>query len=373
VRIVSPEEFQSAEFASKWRDFLSSGIEHDLGQSNGWNVCWWQRYGAFGPSAKSLFCLVAEGGGRIDAIWPLFMAARHGLKILHWIGQAEGMITDYMLPLVRPGLLEPAIREFYEFLAEQRSNWDVLDITIPAWTNHFSSFIRAAVVHGSKAGLAWNIEISDQSAAVDLPASFDAYLASLGQKTRSHLKQYLRAADKAGVRLECFSGQDLAAGLSDLFRINNERWQVFTDERPRAFLADLATDRHREGAASIVRLRHNDESLATAFCFENTGRFFVHSAGVVRKTVQGFNPGTVMYGLLIRSLIERGFRRLDFSPGLEEYKLRLGATVEPLIRLTMWSTSSRIKRWRALGAYRRVKSELKNVLPLRRAPATAEE
>jgi CelD/BcsL family acetyltransferase involved in cellulose biosynthesis len=63
-----------------------------------------------------------------------------------------------------------------------------------------------------------------------------------------------------------------------------------------------------------------------------------------------------MYAMLTRSLIEEGCNRLDFSSGLEEYKLRLGASVEPVFRFVLWHNRSRLKRWNLLSQVRSAKS-----------------
>ena len=361
MRILSADEFFSDTFAERWHALLQACPAHDLGQTYAWNRSWWQFYEHSGAGVKQLFVLVNETDGKLSAVWPLFIRRRHGLRVIHWLGQTEGMITDYMLPVLPLDKRAVAIRDFLEFLSEQSSLWDVLDLTMPMWSSLFPLFAKSAVLHGTRAGLAWESGITDHSAAIELPSSFNVYLSSLGPKTRAHLKQYLRAAEEAGAHFEAKQGALIASGLPDLFRLNAGRWNVFASDISRNFLRQMLGQVVADsGIPLLVCLRLHGKHLASALCYQQSGICFVHSAGVVRETISGFSPGTTLYALLIRSLIGSGGTRLDFSPGLEEYKLRLGATVEPMFRFTLWRRLASLRRWRVLNWVRSAKQALQN-------------
>jgi len=356
IRIVSAEELLSDAFQERWTAFLRKCPPHDLGQTYAWNRCWWKYFESQGASEKKLLLLAEEKDGELEAIWPLFVRRRWGVKVIHWIGQTEGMITDYMLPLVPATARETAARSLFEFLAQESQMWDVLDLRIPLWSGLFATLTKVAIVHGSRTGLTWTSGIADHCSAIALPATFDEFLASLGSTTRHHVKQYLRGASKAGAQFEIIRGRDVGALLPDLFRLNGERWQVFGNSVSRAFLTEV-TSRVTECDSSLFLacLRLEDRTVAIALCYEHANICYIHSAGVIRQSPKGFSPGTTLYSFLVRALVERHQVRLDLSPGLEEYKLRLGATTEPIFRFTLWHTRAAYKRWRSIEMSQKVK------------------
>jgi CelD/BcsL family acetyltransferase involved in cellulose biosynthesis len=361
MRILSTDELSSDAFAIHWNTLLKECPPHDLGQTCAWNQCWWKYFGCGGVSHKQLLLLADERNGRLEALWPLFVRKRRGVQVIHWIGQSEGMITDYMQPLVPAANRERAVRALLEFLLEHPEMWDVLDLSVPLWSGFFPALTKAAVVYGSPLGLQWKSGIMDHSSAISLPASFDELLAALGATTRSHVRQYLRGAEKAGAQFEILRGNEIAPALPELFRLNAERWKVFATPSTRMFLADVVDGVTRAGGTLfLANLRLEQQVIATALCYKDQGACYVHSAGVVRQSPKGFSPGTTLYARLVRSLIEEKCARLDLSPGLEEYKLRLGANVEPIFRFTAWHPKAAYGRWKALEALRETRQWITN-------------
>jgi CelD/BcsL family acetyltransferase involved in cellulose biosynthesis len=370
LKFISTDEWQSDAFAAQWRALLERCPPHDVGQTETWNRCWWRHYSGTGSPRKELFVLAEEERGQLLSVWPLFVRKRFGLKILSWIGQVDGMITDYTMPLLPESHREKGVQGFLEFLADNASRWDVVDLSIPGWSGLFRVFARSAAVHGSRRELSWSSHIIEHCTVIDLPATFDAFLASLGSTTRSHVRQYLRAAEKVGAEFEIVRGGDCVGGMPELVRLNQERWKVFADVRAREFLTDFV-GRLPVGDKSVVlaRLHLHGRILAAILGFENQGVCFLHSAGVSRDASAGFSAGTAMYALLIRAMIAEGRTKIDMSPGMEEYKLRLGATVDTIFGLTLWHKSSAIDRWRArqtmIAARRWTSAVTRRIVPAR--------
>jgi len=343
LKVIPADEFASDGFAAKWRALLERCPPHDVGQTDWWNRCWWMHY----APGKQLFIVAEEKDGQLLALWPLCQRKRFGLRILSWVGQSDGMITDYTMPLLPEREREKGVQAFLEFLAEHQAQWDIVDLSLPGWSGLLPVMTRSAAVFGSRKQLSWHTHIIEHCTAIDLPGTFDAFLASLGSTTRSHVRQYLRAVDKLGATFEILRGPACAEGLPELIRLNRERWQVFDDERARRFLADYVAHLPQDDDATfLLRLRHGGRTLAAIVGFEAKGVCYLHSAGVTREAPPGLSPGTVMYVLFARAMIEGGLSRLDMSPGMEEYKLRLGAKVDAVYGLTLWQRTSAIERWR---------------------------
>lgn len=362
IRIVPEAEFSTADFGRKWDDLLLRSKPNDLGQTHAWNLHWWRRYSGQGPARKELFLLAGEEKGRLDAVWPMFVSRRYGVGVLRWIGSNEGMITDYMGPLLDPKDPDQQLREFVEFLAENKAAWDGLSFELPDWGSVFPAFARTAVVHGAKLGFKWKASMADHSVVIRLGETFDQYLSSLGKKTRAHLRQYLREAAKRGALLSFFEGDAALSNLDALIQLNLERWEVFRSETAQGFLKDVVRDAASAGLSPVVvSLQLDGRHLAMALCWLSANRCVVHSAGVTRDEKYDFSPGTVMYALLAEKLLQMNIRVIDFGPGLEEYKLRLGGTIEDLVRMDVWHSQATRIRLNALELFRSVKGGLRSV------------
>ena len=96
----------------------------------------------------------------------------------------------------------------------------------------------------------------------------------------------------------------------------------------------------------LLLLRVGYRTLAAILGVEASGVCYPPSAGVTREAPAGLSPGTVMYALFAKAMIDGGRTRLDMSPGMEEYKLRLGAVVDAVYGLTLWHGDAAIDRWR---------------------------
>ena len=347
LRLITADELRSGAFVEGWRSLLRQCPPYDLGQTESWNRLWCRHYVDDGSSGREPFVVADEDQGQIVSLWPLFVRRRFGLKVLSWIGQTGGMITDYTLPLLPTGRRDEGVRKFLDFIVDNAERWDIVDLSIPQWSGLLGVFTKAATVHGSRRQLSWSSHIVEHCTAIELPGTFDAFLTTLGSTTRSHVRQYLRAADKAGARLEIVRGSDCGAALPELLRLNRERWEVFADDRAREFLIDYVVCLGSgDEDIFIASLRCQDRVVATILGFENQGVCYLHSAGVARDASVGFSPGTAMYAMMIEALIAKGLVRVDMSPGMEEYKLRLGAAVECVYGMTLWRRSLAADRWR---------------------------
>jgi len=345
MRIVSPEEFESPAFAAKWRALRDRCPPCDEGQTKYWNRYWWRYFGH--SSSKKLFVLVEEENDVLLALWPLFLRKRFGLRVLSWIGQADGMVTDYTMPLLPEQYREKGIKTFLEFLADNESEWDILDIGIPGWSELMPAFVESAVIHGGRRGLSWDSYVIEHTTSLELGTSFESYVSSLGPNLRRRVRGYLREAEAVGARFDILRGRDCAQLLPQLVRLNQTRWKVFNDRRAREFLSHYIAELPvGEESVFLACLRVDDKVLAAVLGYESKGICYMHSGGVDRNAPGKLNAGTAMWALLFKALMDTGHTRLEWGPGVEEYKLVLGARIDTAYGMTLWHEPSAIERWR---------------------------
>ena len=191
---------------------------------------------------------------------------------------------------------------------------------------------------------------------IDLPASADAYTASLGKKTRQQVRRSRRDIEKerGPITVETISPVgDVDELLSTLISWKNLRFNAkgrttLWQENPKAagYVAELARRRGRVRIASIAGAR-----AAIQFLFPVGASMYVMQSG--------FDPTFSSYGLglletydIACEAIEEGLLRLSLFWGEEGHKAHLGARPRRATRLSVFR--SQAARVYSLGEAREV-------------------
>lgn len=349
---ISKIELSDLTLKDNW-DYLSSNVStHDSGQTFTWNKIWWDYYRNSISDKESFILIDKDNNGQVNAIWPFMIRERHGLRRIHWIGQVDGMITDYCGALLTKNSEKCAIA-MLKYLSCNKSQWDVIDIFLPQWSDQYQLIISNLIVNEQQLRFNWQDQISDHSSYISLSKSFDDFLASLGKSTRTNIRQYLRKIKNVESHFEILRGKDVLNGLPDLFRLNSENWKVFHCQKECLFHESVVNEMESCGGEFIMpRLTINGVIVAAILGYESGTTCYLHSAGIKREYIAGTSPGLTLHAFLIEDLIKRGFLRLDLSPGLEEYKIRLQSIIEPIYRLLIWHPLSRYRLFKLLEIIR---------------------
>lgn len=183
----------------------------------------------------------------------------------------------------------------------------------------------------SMAGVPTAREQHEVAAVLDLPASFDDYLAGLSKKQRHEVRRKSRRfAEIAGEpRLVREAGADTVALFAEMHRrASGEKGTFMTDAMEDHFVAlEKAT-----GAVMDVLYTEDGTPAAAAFGFEDDDTFYLYNSAY-EADLSDASPGIVLVASAIADAIDRGRTRFDFLKGDEIYKFRLGATERPLYRL----------------------------------------
>lgn len=305
----------SPQLTGVWNAVLEEcGQGHDLGQTPEWCALWAQAY----PEAWKRLVVIEQP----DAVYPLMIRQEVGLRVLVWIGQRGGMMSDYSGGAGSySGLLDALI---------DLDGWDVADLQLSHWQPEAGALLKSVLRYEK---YLWRVDVSDQSVAIDLPDTFDAWLASLGRTPRRSARECVKNADDGIVRFEILSGEEMLFGLDELIDNNRMHWEVLHQTRDADFLRHAVAALTKNPHLFLARLADESGSPAACLGYASEGSVYLHTAGICRETFHGMAPGIAMYTLLVRELIRRNMRVLDFCPGLEEYKFRLGGHWVPGHRL----------------------------------------
>ncbi len=366
MRIQRVEHFDAISISSKEWDRLSYSRPF---LSREWLESWWRPYGKDGD----LFLLVGyDHEGTVVGIAP-FWKQRRLLEgtTLSLLGNGEAC-SDYMRLLTTPECEPEFLTLLADWLVEKASSvqegWDVMDIDAvssldPSWKFFFHALNR----RGCKqqwfpAANCWRL---------NLPSSWDEYLASMSKNRRKQLRHIDRDwyATGRAVQKVIDDPSELQQGLDHLCRLHQLRRQslgepgCFTSPAFSQFLSQVALRLHSHGSLRLYLLEIDGQVAAAEFALKMDRVTYLYQGGF-DPALAKFSPGQISTLGMIRHAIEQGCKAFDFLRGDEDYKARWRAEPVPNHRVRIAATSIAARfRDRFFTTGFQFKSWLKGYLP----------
>jgi CelD/BcsL family acetyltransferase involved in cellulose biosynthesis len=294
------------DLAPAWNDLLSSVPTATPFQSREWHQTWFDHYGR----SKQPYLVAAYEGNDLVGLFPL--ARKRGLwSILRSSGAGP---SDYLQPLILPGYESGFERLLSEHLTDQ-SRAGLIDL----------HQLREDL---SEMKLPDEISIEQGTCLVlNLPKSYDDYLATLGKSLRYDVRKLEKSLFKEGRASVMVVEEDrIGEGLDILFDQHKKRWRK--RGLPGAFIGRAQAFHHDWGRKAIARgwlglgiLKFEDHPIGAIYTMSMGPSTFFYQAGFdpAHKTI---SPGTLLVASMIKRAIEEGRDHFDFLRGDEPYKRR---------------------------------------------------
>lgn len=276
---------------------------------------WLRGYLASGKRGADIL-LLRDGDGLVAAL-PL---ARCGFP-LPWLSfdrelrMAANPAGDYTGMLCRPEREHDALDAFARAIARIGwENFDLADTRDPRMERLARRV--AALVGGDVEAVA-----AHRCYSIELPATWEEYLASLDRKARKNTARAMRrTAELPGYRFTEASAADVERHIDALLALKRERFGGML-ARYHARYHRLFRASFDAGACRIFAIWDGERpiSAAAAFVDPATRTFGSYMRGH-DAAYDERGPGRAMVGLLIRRAIEDGYRTYDFLRGDEAYK-----------------------------------------------------
>ncbi len=313
--------------SQEWNRLLEPGVARNIFLTPQWQeLCWRNLH----EDGWDLFLFSVRGGGDALGIAPL---RRRGDTIC-FIGNAE--VSDYLDFVVK----EDEEENFYQVLLDtlKTEDWAKLDLRSLCASSPTLKHLPALA---SSLGFSVSLEEETVAPAMDLPASWDEYLASLDKKERHEFRRKSRRLDaNVSSRYYSLEGRELNEGMDDflrLHRISKDDKAVFMNEQMEGFFRAMAALFAEEGWARLYFLEANGERVATALCFQYGNESLLYNSGF-DPAYGWLSAGLLLKAYCIRDAIESGRRRFDFLRGSEHYKYELGGLDMPVYRCVVRRT-----------------------------------
>ena len=311
-------------FNEEWRALLPRASMNKVFASPTWMRVWWQEFGA----GRELILLSVRRDGELAGVAPLM---RDGDRLCF---AGDTQVCDYMDIVAAPGEEEAVLSAVVRSVGEEP--WQELALwAVPEGSPTLNALKAAAL----EFGLHVDIEPEDVCPQLELPSTWEEYLAGLNKKDRHELRRKLRKLSQGGeVSLESVVEQAaVEAALDDFLRMCREsradKAEFMTEQMERFFRA-IVTALAAEGRIEILFLTLDKVRVATVLCFHEGEEALLYNSGYDPNYAY-LSVGLLSKALALRKAIEEGRRRFDFLRGREPYKYDLGAKDVAVYRCTV--------------------------------------
>jgi len=313
-------------FAAAWEDLVKRVEGATVFQTAQWQqaiLAWPQRL-------DRLLLLAVWRGSRLIGVLPLQSARGRRAE------SAGAVVSDYLDPLIDPAYEQDAWRSIFNFLRVQPTAPATLILrNVRPQADCRATLARIA----AEEGFTLQEEVHGASCFLQLPKSWDDYLAILKSGDRKELRRKIaKAESQAGAVLE--PETDAAGNLAraqhvfSLIEAGGGKRGIKCRWIFRGLLDASGMALAERQWLRVFSLRLQDRPSAGVITFRSP-KGMMAWATAYNESDKNWSPGIVAFAMTIRRAIEEGAEYLDLLRGDCDYKARLGAQTRPLYQLTL--------------------------------------
>ncbi len=314
---VKRESFDS--LASCWANPSHSLRWNSLFVLPIWLKVWWQELKA----GAELYLDAIRQRERVIGIAPLLV--REGRASL--IGSAD--VCDYLDFVVAPG----RERDFFNVLLDDLREKGINRLDLRPLRPD-STVLTHLVSIAQNRGYEVLCRPEDVSLELDLPSTWDEYLAILTAKQRHEVRRKLRRLAEAG-KVDYHFVEDSVAvhdamdAFLKMFTESRTDKAVFLTAQMESFFRSLADNMAEAGLLRFGILELDTLPAAMVMCFDYNDCMYLYNSSY-NPRYNSLSVGLLCKVLCIKESIQEGKKRFDFLKGAETYKYHLGGREVPL-------------------------------------------
>lgn len=328
--------------AEEWRELAASAYAPTLFLSHQWFDAAWQ----WAKHDSELWLIAVRQNGALVGLCPLLR--RHtqyrGLTMrkLEFLTVPDTQLCDV---IVAPALAEPVSQAIACFLAEQKHEWDMIELRLlpdnSIAARHFAPALK-------QAGIRTLLETLGENPWIDLSQGWETFYASRSRSLKKKNNLIANRLRKAGqieidwVRPQRGSATDYAAALQTVIDISAKSWKQDTGNSldqpgPNAFIQRLSQRAAEQGWLSIWLLRLDDKPLAMEYQLADEKHVYALRADFDSACPQELSPGSYLNMHLLERHFQSGQTQYCMGPGDNPYKYRWADRAHALHRLAGYS------------------------------------
>ena len=302
-----------------WDELLAADVDATPFASPEFHSAWWQ---VWGDRVEPWIALVRDGSD-VCALAPLAIT-RHGP--IRALRPLAGDLGDHWDVVARPETRSAAHAALAGELARRRTEWDALILRglPPA-----SSLARSLEAQGLRV----RMPPLRTCPRLDLPRTFDEYLAALPRSRRENVRRHLRRLDDGTVSLHEIRGdRELGRTVAEGHDVRLRQWAargktlygLHRTSEFRDFLVAAARLLVPKGRMLVWEIRQGETLAGVHLNLVDDHTFYVY-VPTYDPAFARLGIGKIATAFGIRASIDAGRRWFDFGTGADAYKYFFGA------------------------------------------------
>ena len=319
------------EVRQQWQDLLGRSVVNNLYITPTWQELWWS---AFQDGRSLAGFYLTDAAGQLTALASLSRCGDN----FSFVGNSDTF--DYNDFIIARGT-EPA---FFPALLDEIDSGGGRQLDLYS-VGEDSPTLAMLPDLARERGYAVDIAEEDVAPRIDLPPTWDDYLAGLSKKDRHELRRKLRRLEgHENWRWFCVSEPGEAADRTDTFldlmRNSDPAKAEFLTADREDFFRKLIGATAEQGVLRLFFMEMDDKPVAASLCLDYDSVRMLYNSGHDTE-YRYYSVGLLLHALCLRDALERGYRYFDFLRGNEPYKYRLGGRDHHLYRITLQRADAR--------------------------------
>ncbi len=362
ISVERRDSFDAPGLAAAWDALCEVDPRAHLFSTYAWCRSWAETVGR--ESAPLILQVRGETGETIG-LAPLCLSSHRRGTWLEFLGRRR-VSGDHLDVVAAPGREPHVLAAVADWLDEHDSLGDGIELG----ELHEDGLTHAHVKEWARRrGYSWIEQERRRVPYVDLPASFEEYLASRSSNMRYHVRRRRRGFERlADASIERVDGKrGLADALEDFFRLHHARWRRdglsgnFQAAGMRDFLHRFCAEAAGRGWLRIYLLRFAGTAVASLVAFHWKNVAYYYQMGWAPDCPLP-SPGVILLAESIEQAVAEGCTRYDLLQGDESYKSRWTDRAETQITLVVGRSRAARAQLRAERLKNRVKSVVRHCI-----------
>ncbi len=358
ISVQRHDSFDAPGLAAAWDALCERDSRAGLFSTYPWCRCWAE---TVARESTPVILQVRDAAGETVGLAPLCLSSHRRGTWLEFLGRRR-VSGDHLDMIAAAGWESQTLAAVVDWLDEHGSLCDGIE---------FGELHEGGIAHSHlrewarQRGYSWIEQEQRRVPYVELPGSFEEYLASRSSNMRYHIRRrrrgFERSDDASVERID--REQGLAGALEDFFRLHHARWQRdgrsgnFQSAAMRDFLYRFCAEAAGRGWLRIYLLRLAGTAVAALVAFHRRNVAYYYQMGWAPDCPLP-SPGVILLAESIEQAVAEGCTRYDMLQGDESYKSRWTDRAETQMTLVV----GRSRAARAQLRAERLKNRVKNVV-----------
>lgn len=328
--LIPGDQIFSEISASEWNGLARTGFTNTPFQQFAYQKAWWTH---LGPGELHTY-VMRHPDGRLAALGCFYLLD----GVLYFNGSKEE--SDYLDLICAPEDAKAAWTTILDCLSHsQKLQCQAVSLScVPADSPTRSLLPQLA----SSRGFVFSQQLDEVCPIIQLPDSFDTYLANIDKKQRHEIRRKMRRAVGADAEVELIDNpEELEQAVEDFLALLKESTpekEAWLNPERSALFHEVAQAALADGMLQLMFISYNQKRTAALFNFSYNGRTWVYNSGIDISRGAHLSLGVVLTSYAIQTGIENGNTTFDFLRGDENYKYRFGAEDARIFHLRLEKT-----------------------------------